>query len=127
MVISDTQNRFYHHNNPFFNHYILFLLKSNDTYLYFLPQNNTHKPFKTTKGRCFHTYPLPLFVKFVFIDEKLVPVFDLSYTYTFNGFQERGRVDIQSLEDGLQVNVLLLGLSVMAVLGQHYQITVIPL
>jgi hypothetical protein len=65
-------------------------------------------------------------VKFVFIDEKLVPVFDLSYTYTFNGFQERGRVDIQSLEDRLQVNVLLLGLSMMTVLGQHHQIAVVP-
>jgi hypothetical protein len=53
-------------------------------------------------------------------------VLSINYTDVFNGFQERGRVDIQSLKYGLQVNVLLLRLGIVTVFSQHHQIAIIP-
>ena len=50
----------------------------------------------------------------------------IGYTYTFNRFQERSRVNIQSFKDGFQVDVLLLRFSIVAIFSHDHQIAVIP-
>ena len=39
------------------------------------------------------------------------------YTYTYNRFKKCVRVDIKVIEDWLQVNILLLRLSIVAIFG----------
>ena len=62
-----------------------------------------------------------------FCKTEIVLISGISYTHSFNRFQKRIGVDIQPGKDRFEVDVLLLRLGIMAVLGQHHQITVVPL
>ncbi len=46
--------------------------------------------------------------------------------YAFDGFEERVGIDIQVVEDGLQIDILLFRLGIVPVLGQNHQIALIP-
>ncbi len=61
------------------------------------------------------------------VEDATATVSGISYANTFDGFQKGGRVDIQSFEDGLEVDILLLWLGIVAVFGQHHQIAIVPL
>ena len=50
----------------------------------------------------------------------------ISYTYTFDWFQECGGINVEAVQNGLEIDVLLFGLGIVTVLGQYHQIAVIP-
>lgn len=56
----------------------------------------------------------------------MILISGIGNTDAFDGFQEGSGVDVQAIEDRLEVNLLLLGLGIVAVLGQHNQIAVVP-
>ena len=51
----------------------------------------------------------------------------ISNTYAFDWFEKGSRVNIQSFENRLQVDVFLLRPSIVTILSQNHQITVFPL
>jgi hypothetical protein len=51
----------------------------------------------------------------------------MSYTNFFYGFKKSVGINIKTFKYGLEVNVILLRLGIVAVFGQNNQITIVPL